>query len=162
MSIVAVFRHTRRGHQILLQMAVSRHVVDGNWTQDLWKSSQCTYLLSHLSSPTFFLKKDVFMLLCVWMLCLHMCVSVCVPHLCLLESQTLGLGMAGVAKGHSLGAGKLTWHLAGAASSLNPEPPLQPFSKWHRLTHLPLLSHRKRTQLLIAFVSCHILSSQLI
>jgi hypothetical protein len=36
---VAVFRHTRRGHQIQLQMVVSHHVVAGNWTQDLWKTS---------------------------------------------------------------------------------------------------------------------------
>jgi hypothetical protein len=40
--IVAIFRHTRRGHQISLQMVVSHHVVAGNWTQDLWKSSQCS------------------------------------------------------------------------------------------------------------------------
>jgi hypothetical protein len=33
---VAVFRHTRRGRQIPLQMAVSHHVVAGNQTQDLW------------------------------------------------------------------------------------------------------------------------------
>jgi hypothetical protein len=32
-------------------MVVSHHVVAGNWTQDLWKSSQCSYPLSHLSSP---------------------------------------------------------------------------------------------------------------
>jgi hypothetical protein len=39
---VAVFRHTRRGHQIPLQVVVSScHAVAGNWTQDLWKSSQC-------------------------------------------------------------------------------------------------------------------------
>jgi hypothetical protein len=25
-----------------LQMVVSHHVVAGNWTQDLWKSSQCS------------------------------------------------------------------------------------------------------------------------
>ena len=31
--------HTRRGHQIPLQMVVSHHVVAGNWTQDLWRSS---------------------------------------------------------------------------------------------------------------------------
>jgi len=37
---VAVFRHTRRGHQIPLQMVVSHHVVAGNWTQDLWKGSR--------------------------------------------------------------------------------------------------------------------------
>jgi hypothetical protein len=39
---VAVFRHSRRGCQISLQMAVSHHVVAGNWTQDLWESSQCS------------------------------------------------------------------------------------------------------------------------
>jgi hypothetical protein len=38
---VAVFRHTRRGQQISLQMVVSHHVVAGNWTQNLWKRSQC-------------------------------------------------------------------------------------------------------------------------
>jgi hypothetical protein len=32
--------HTRREHCISLQMVVSHHVVAGNWTQDLWKSSQ--------------------------------------------------------------------------------------------------------------------------
>ena len=37
---VPVFRHTRWGHQIPLQMFVSHHVVAGNWNQDLWKSSQ--------------------------------------------------------------------------------------------------------------------------
>jgi hypothetical protein len=48
---VAVFRHTRRGHQISFQVVVSHHVVAGIWTQDLWKSSQCSYPLSHLASP---------------------------------------------------------------------------------------------------------------
>ena len=43
--------HARRGLQISLQMVVSRHMVAENWTQDLWKSSQCSLLLSHLSSP---------------------------------------------------------------------------------------------------------------
>ena len=38
--IIALFRHTRRGHQIPLQMFVSHHVIAGNWIQDLWKSSQ--------------------------------------------------------------------------------------------------------------------------
>jgi hypothetical protein len=33
-------RHTRRGHQIPLQMVVTRPAVAENWTQDLWKSSQ--------------------------------------------------------------------------------------------------------------------------
>ena len=39
------------GINIPLQMVVSHHVVAGNWTQDLWKSSQCSYPLSHLSNP---------------------------------------------------------------------------------------------------------------
>ena len=39
---VAVFRHTRRGHWIPLQMFVSYHATTENWTQDLWKSSQCS------------------------------------------------------------------------------------------------------------------------
>jgi hypothetical protein len=34
--------HTRRGHQIPWKMVVSHHVVAGNWTQDPWKSSQCS------------------------------------------------------------------------------------------------------------------------
>jgi hypothetical protein len=48
---VAVFRHTRRGHQILLWVIVSYHVAAEIWTQDLQKNSQCSYLLSHLASP---------------------------------------------------------------------------------------------------------------
>ena len=46
MYTVAVFRHTRRGHQISLQMVVSHHVA-GMWTQDLRKSSQFSQPLSH-------------------------------------------------------------------------------------------------------------------
>jgi hypothetical protein len=37
---VAVFRHTRRGHQISLWVVVSHHVVAGIWTLDLRKSSR--------------------------------------------------------------------------------------------------------------------------
>jgi hypothetical protein len=37
---VAVFRHTRRGSQILLKVVVSHHVVAGIWTLDLRKSSR--------------------------------------------------------------------------------------------------------------------------
>ena len=48
---VADFRRTRRGRQISLWVVVSHHVVAGIWTQDLWKSSQCSYPLSHLTSP---------------------------------------------------------------------------------------------------------------
>jgi hypothetical protein len=39
---VAVFRHSRGGSQISLQMVVSHHVVARIWTQDLRKSSQCS------------------------------------------------------------------------------------------------------------------------
>jgi hypothetical protein len=37
---VSVFRHSRRGGQILLQMVVSHHVVAGIWTLDLRKNSR--------------------------------------------------------------------------------------------------------------------------
>jgi hypothetical protein len=50
---VAVFRHTRRGRQISLWVVVTHLVISGIWTQDLRKSSQCSYPLSHLASPTF-------------------------------------------------------------------------------------------------------------
>jgi hypothetical protein len=46
--IVAVFRHTGRGHRIPLQMVMSYHVVAGNLSQDPWKSSQC----SSISKPS--------------------------------------------------------------------------------------------------------------
>jgi hypothetical protein len=52
---VVVFRHPRRGHQISLRVVVSHHVVAGIWTQDFQKSSQCSYLLSHLASPNILL-----------------------------------------------------------------------------------------------------------
>jgi hypothetical protein len=39
---VAVFRHTRREHQISLQMVVNHYMVAEIWTQDLWKSIQCS------------------------------------------------------------------------------------------------------------------------
>ena len=48
---VVVFRHTRPGCQISLWVVVSHHVMAEIWTQDLQKSSQCSYLLSHLASP---------------------------------------------------------------------------------------------------------------
>jgi hypothetical protein len=35
-TMVLIFRHTRRGHQIPLQRVVSHCVVSGHWTQDLW------------------------------------------------------------------------------------------------------------------------------
>jgi hypothetical protein len=51
---IVVFRHTRRGHWIPLQMVVSHHVVAGNWIQDLWKSSQSVLLTSETSLQSFF------------------------------------------------------------------------------------------------------------
>jgi hypothetical protein len=39
----------------LLWMVVIHHMVAGIWTHDLWKSSQCSYPLSHLTSPRFYL-----------------------------------------------------------------------------------------------------------
>ena len=48
---VAVFRHARKGHQISLWVVMSHHVVAGIWTQELQKSNQSSYPLSHLSSP---------------------------------------------------------------------------------------------------------------
>jgi hypothetical protein len=50
MCTVAIFRHTRRGHLIPLQMVVSHYVVAGIWTLDLWKNHQWSYQLHHLSS----------------------------------------------------------------------------------------------------------------
>jgi hypothetical protein len=44
---VAVFRHTRRGHPIPLQMIGSHRVS----AHHLWKSSRCSQPLSHLSNP---------------------------------------------------------------------------------------------------------------
>jgi hypothetical protein len=38
-------------YTVAVQMVVSHHVVTGIWTQDLQKSSQCSYLLSNLTSP---------------------------------------------------------------------------------------------------------------
>ena len=52
---IAIFRHTRRGYWTLLQMVVSHHVVAGDWTQDLWKSSQC-WARSPAPSSSFSLK----------------------------------------------------------------------------------------------------------
>jgi hypothetical protein len=46
----SVFMHSRRWNQIPLQMIVSHRVVAGIWTQDLWKISWSSQLLSHLSS----------------------------------------------------------------------------------------------------------------
>ena len=39
--IVSLFRHTRGGHQIPLQIVVSHHMAE-ILAQDLWKSSQCS------------------------------------------------------------------------------------------------------------------------
>ena len=46
-----IFRHSRKGSQILLQMVVNHHMVAGIWTHDSRKHSRCSYPLSHLTSP---------------------------------------------------------------------------------------------------------------
>jgi hypothetical protein len=43
--------YSLKWHQISLQMVLSQHVVSGNWTQDPWKSCQCSQPLSHVSRP---------------------------------------------------------------------------------------------------------------
>ena len=59
MYTVVVFRHPRRGSQMSLRMVVNHHVVAGIWTQNFWKSSQCSYPLSHLTSPLFLFQDRV-------------------------------------------------------------------------------------------------------
>ena len=39
---VAVFRHTKRGHQIPLEVVVSHYVAAGGWARDLWRNSRCS------------------------------------------------------------------------------------------------------------------------
>ena len=53
---VAVFRHSRRGSQISLQMVLSHHVVAGIWTPDLRKSSRVLLPTepSHQPGPGYF------------------------------------------------------------------------------------------------------------
>jgi hypothetical protein len=67
---VAVFRHSRRGRQILLQMVVSHHVVAGIWTLDLWKSSRVLLPTepSHQPPLTNFLKSILCFCLICWCL----------------------------------------------------------------------------------------------
>ena len=48
---VAVFRHSRKGHQILLQDGCEPPCGFWIWPQDLRKNSLCSYPLSHLTSP---------------------------------------------------------------------------------------------------------------
>jgi hypothetical protein len=55
---VAVFRHSRRGRQISLQMVVSHHVVAGIWTPDLRKSSRVLLPTEPSLQPHPFLKLD--------------------------------------------------------------------------------------------------------
>jgi hypothetical protein len=66
---VADFWHTRRGRQTSLQVVVSHHVFAGIWTQDLQKSSLCSYPLSHLASPWLFFLcvfREYVVPWCVW------------------------------------------------------------------------------------------------
>jgi hypothetical protein len=83
---VAVFRHTRRGHQIPLQMVMSHQVVARNWTQDLWKN--------RAPSPAPFVVFPASLTGMQWLLLhpfdLHFLMSVssgCFGHLCTLGSS---------------------------------------------------------------------------
>jgi hypothetical protein len=49
--------HQKRA--FLLRVVVSHHVVAGIWTQDLGKSSQCSYPLSYLASPSGFILNPI-------------------------------------------------------------------------------------------------------
>ena len=49
---VAIFRHTRRGHQISLQMVMSHHVTADIGLRTSRRAVLLTALSSHLSSPT--------------------------------------------------------------------------------------------------------------
>jgi hypothetical protein len=68
---VAVFRHSRRGHQILLQMVVSHHVVAGIWTPDLRKSSRVLLPTEPSHQPP----SSVF-----WVKIICLCVCMCTVH----------------------------------------------------------------------------------
>jgi hypothetical protein len=63
---VAVFRHTRRGSQILLRMVVSHHVVAGIWTLDLWKSSRALLPTEPSHQPSCIFLTAVNMLYCMF------------------------------------------------------------------------------------------------
>jgi hypothetical protein len=56
---LAVFRHSRRGRQISLQMVVSHHVVAGIWTLDLRKSSRVLLPTEPSHQPMGFLKNGI-------------------------------------------------------------------------------------------------------
>jgi hypothetical protein len=59
---VAVFRHSRRGSQILLQMVVSHHVVAGIWTLDLRKSSRVLLPTEPSHQPPYYF---IYLFLCI-------------------------------------------------------------------------------------------------
>jgi hypothetical protein len=67
-------------------VVVSHHVVAGIWTRDLWKSSQCSEPLSHLSSPKRF--SYMWVSVCVW----HMYVwlYVCMIYVCMSACMKAG------------------------------------------------------------------------
>ena len=94
---VADFWHTRRGRQISLWVVVSHHVVAGIWTQDLWKGSQCSCPLSHLSSPWHvFFSILVYHCFCLSVsvslyvyICVRFCVGMCVRVSMCVDGWTL-------------------------------------------------------------------------
>jgi hypothetical protein len=86
---VAIFRHSRRGRQILLQMVVSHHVVAGIWTSDLRKSSRVLLPTEPSHQPNIQISKaisqDPFLpllylilsLVCVYVVYVCMCSCMC-------------------------------------------------------------------------------------
>jgi hypothetical protein len=81
---IADFRCTRRGCQISLWVVVSHHVVAGIWTQDLGKSSQCSYPLSHLTSPWKKSLKKKYLFTFILCDCVSPCMYICS---CLVPSE---------------------------------------------------------------------------
>ena len=55
---VTLFRHTRKGHWIPLQMVVNHHVVAGNWTRPLKEQSVLLTTKPSLQPQTLFWKVD--------------------------------------------------------------------------------------------------------
>ena len=67
--VCLVPEEARRGHQLSplkleLQTVVSCHTGAGNEIRGLWKNSQCSQKLSHLSSPSFTFHFQYCLMLC--------------------------------------------------------------------------------------------------
>ena len=73
-------------------------------------------VLSSLHGGFFFLRREILLISCVWVFCLHVCLSVCIPCVCCarggqkkaLDSPEIGIMV--VVRLH-VGAGNRTWVL---------------------------------------------------